>query len=475
MSKPLGLSEGALAIATERPKLWEHRLFAQVILDEIAVGQGGECAPPDVEPIQFSALGLWSSQKLEEFVAIAEELASLVNMDHEDAFGPPGKPGDASTIVELARKIGAYHRRAIKWADAVRCTPVNSAYAELPRLLAQQATALCHGLEAFGRTLLEQIDDALSAPTQGGPRTINAALSVDLVNSDRLRQELGRLGAALDAYRATNDKRGFARIVGQEDAIRRLRAFAELYRNNGRVPGHVLLIGPDGHGKRLIAHAFAEEYGGSIRDVPSGSVARPGDLAAILTNLDTGDVLVMLNANRLSSVIIESLSPMLKTAQIDVEIGKGPSLRRIALDLKAFTVVGTVPKETDCPPELRDCFSLVMSLAAYSQTELAQIALARAQANGIDLTPATARLVADLGKGSPHEVEGLVQRLMFAGVSPVAEEVAAITLSTFGFRPPSGGNSPGLPDNLDELSGVEFERLVRVSLHRDQPFRHRDH
>ncbi|MFI5396791.1 MAG: restriction endonuclease [Candidatus Binatia bacterium] len=257
--------------------------------------------------------------------------------------------------------------------------------------------------------------------------------------------------------------RGFARIVGQQDVVRRLRAFAELYRSKGMVPGHVLLVGPDGHGKRSMARAFAEEYGCSFRELPSGLPMRPGDVAAILTNLEAGDILVIPNMNRLGGVIREVLTPALREFQIDVQIGKPP--RVIKLDIKTYTAIGTVRKEAECPPGIREFFPLVLPLAKYSQIELEQIALARAQANDIAITPSAARPVANLAKGSPHGVEVLTQRLTLVRETPVSEEAAASTLSTFGFRVASG-DTPGVPDDLDQLSGVDFERLVTSLLER---------
>src|SRR5437763_599868 len=101
---------------------------------------------------------------------------------------------------------------------------------------------------------------------------------------------------------------GFARIVGQEDLIRRLRAFADLYRNNGGVPGHVLLVGPDGHGKRSIACALAEHYHVASKELSSDVPMKLGDLRAVLTNLEVADILVIPEINRLSASLRNALA-----------------------------------------------------------------------------------------------------------------------------------------------------------------------
>lgn len=118
---------------------------------------------------------------------------------------------------------------------------------------------------------------------------------------------------------------------------------------------------------------------------------RPGDVASILTNIEAGNILILPNMNRLGAVIKEVLAPALREFQIDVQIGKPP--RVIKLDLKTYTAIGTVRKEAECPPDIRECFPLVLPLAKYSQIELEQIVLARAQASSIVITPSAARLV----------------------------------------------------------------------------------
>lgn len=169
--------------------------------------------------------------------------------------------------------------------------------------------------------------------------------------------------------------------------------------------------------------------------------------------------------NRLGSNVREVLISALRTFTIDVVIGQGPSERAIKLDLKAFTAIGTVRKEAECPPEIRECFPLVLPLAKYSQQELEQIVHLRAQVSGFFIDEPAARLVAQLAKGSPHQVDVLIQRLAVLGKPLVNEQNAANVLSTFGFQVASGPTL-GVPDNLNQLSGVDFERLVTSLLER---------
>jgi Holliday junction resolvasome RuvABC ATP-dependent DNA helicase subunit/putative sterol carrier protein len=262
-------------------------------------------------------------------------------------------------------------------------------------------------------------------------------------------------------YGAMNEQPGLMRIVGQQEVLGRLRAFADLYGKRGLVPGHVLLVGPDGYGKRSIAHAFAEEYGCPLREwMPLR--ATPFDLACVLTNLETGHVLLLPSVNRLGANLRELLIQALRTFQIEAEIGEGPSKRPINLDLKPFMAIGTVHK---CPPEIRECFPLVLPLAKYSQAELEQIARARARASGFLVDDPAARLVAQLAQGSPHQIDILIQRLAVLGKGAVNEQDAADVFSTFGLRVGSA-ETLAVPGDLDELSGVDFERLVTSLLER---------
>jgi hypothetical protein len=169
--------------------------------------------------------------------------------------------------------------------------------------------------------------------------------------------------------------------------------------------------------------------------------------------------------NRLNRVVREVLAPALREFQIDVVIGVGPTARQLKLDLKPFTVIGTVRKETECPPDIRECFPLAVSLAKYSQQELEQIAHLRARVNDFILKADAARLVGQLARGSPHQVDVLVQRLAVLGEPLVNEQDAANVLSTFGFHVASGPTL-GVPDNLNQLSGVDFERVVTSLLER---------
>ena len=195
---PWRLSKKALKIATECPKLWEYRLFAQIIIDEVDAHKNllrqdwfTHGSRPD--PVPFPALGLWAREKFEELHQIAKQLVALIELNHDDAFGPPGKPGDVTAIVTLSRKIGSFYRRIIEWMQTVQATPIDPQYANITRELVSFATGTTMGIERFGPDLLQQIENALGAPPDGRPSEINATLNVAPANPDRLIKAINRL------------------------------------------------------------------------------------------------------------------------------------------------------------------------------------------------------------------------------------------------------------------------------------------
>ena len=258
---------------------------------------------------------------------------------------------------------------------------------------------------------------------------------------------------------------GFSRIIGQSDLIRRLAEFASLYKQKGSPPGHILLTGPPGFGKRTITRAFAEEYGAKFVEREAREFYRKGDLTVILTALQGGDIFLVSGLQNLKSEIAEILVAAAKDFRIDLVMGQGPSAKVHPFSVSKFTLLGTTASESQLPADLLEVFPLKAAVKAYSESELVLIAAAMAGNRGLEVTQPVTRLVAALARGNPHEVDLLLTRLADAGKSPLVEEDAVRILSVFGVSTGAGETLAGHMD-LFQLSGIEFEGLIRTMLER---------
>src|SRR5881392_1311035 len=189
-----------------------------------------------------------------------------------------------------------------------------------------------------------------------------------------------------------------AEYVGQEKIRGQLEIFIEAARKRGEALDHVLLFGPPGLGKTTLAHIIAREMGVNLRQTSGPVLERPGDLAALLTNLEPRDVLFIDEIHRLSPVVEEILYPALEDFQIDIMIGEGPAARSIKLDLPPFTLTGATTRAGMLTNPLRDRFGIVARLEFYSQAEHA----ARRQSTAAP----RARLRRSEGRRSRHQGGG---------------------------------------------------------------------
>ena len=216
--------------------------------------------------------------------------------------------------------------------------------------------------------------------------------------------------------------------VGQPNVKEQMDIFITAARNRNEALDHVLIFGPPGLGKTTLAHIVANEMKVNLRQTSGPVLERPGDLAAILTNLEPNDVLFVDEIHRLSPVVEEVLYPALEDFQLDIMIGEGPAARSIKLDLPPFTLVGATTRAGLLTSPLRDRFGIVQRLEFYTPDDLKAIAIRSAGILNLPLESGGARQIAERSRGTPRIVNRLLRRVRdFAEVRSdgvVTEKVA---------------------------------------------------
>ena len=241
--------------------------------------------------------------------------------------------------------------------------------------------------------------------------------------------------------------------IGQEKAKENLSIYIKAAKQRGEPLDHVLLHGPPGLGKTTLSGIIANEMGVNLRITSGPAIEKPGDLAALLTNLNEGDVLFIDEIHRISRNVEEVLYPAMEDFAVDIIIGKGPSARSIRLDLNRFTLVGATTRSGQLTAPLRDRFGVMLRLELYTPEELAKIVTRSAGILGIEIDAEGALEIASRSRGTPRIANRLLKRVRDVAEvlynSSITLEVARAALDRF---------------EIDELGLDDFDRRLLTSM-----------
>jgi len=238
-----------------------------------------------------------------------------------------------------------------------------------------------------------------------------------------------------DDFMVSLRPRWLKEYVGQSKVKKRLEIAIEAAKMRNEVIDHVLLAGPPGLGKTTLAHVIANEMGATIHTTSGPVIERQGDLAAIITSLEYGDILFIDEIHRLSRSVEEILYSAMEDFRIDIMIGKGPGARSIRVDVQPFTLIGATTRSGLISSPLRNRFGMIFELEFYTVEELMQIVMRSARVLGIDITEEGANFIASRARGTPRIANRLVKRTRDVAtvrkIDRITVEVARETMELF--------------------------------------------
>ena len=230
-----------------------------------------------------------------------------------------------------------------------------------------------------------------------------------------------------DAQEGSLRPKTLREYIGQEKAKENLSVFIEAARKREEALDHVLLHGPPGLGKTTLAGIIAQEMGAGIRITSGPAIEKPGDLAALLTNLNEGDILFVDEIHRLNRSVEEILYPAMEDYALDIIVGKGPSANSIRLDLPKFTLIGATTRAGQLSAPLRDRFGVTLRLELYTPEELSRIVTRSAGILTVEIEPDGAYEIARRSRGTPRIANRMLRRVRdFAQVKADGVITAAV-------------------------------------------------